>query len=251
MQGLAAPNTVVISEATQRLIQGYFTCRALGAQTCQGVATPLQVYRVVQESGATSRLDATTARGLTPLVGREHEIGLLVECWGHATAGLGRVAVISGEAGIGKSRLVRVLQERLGAEPHTHIEWRCAPYDHQSPLHPVRTHLQRLVRMCPEDAPAEILRRLEEVLEPYGFAMAEVVPLFAALLALPLPEHYPSLMLTPQRQKSKTLEALLAWLLAETARQPVLFIIEDVQWMDPPPWRGPASSSTRPQWHGC
>jgi predicted ATPase len=233
MQGLAAPNTVVISAATRRLIQGYFTCCALGAQTCQGVATPLQVYRVVEESGATSRLDAATARGLTPLVGREHEIGLLVECWGHATTGLGRVAVISGEVGIGKSRLVRVLQERLSAEPHTQIEWRCSPYDHQSPLHPVLTHLQRLVRMRPEDAPAEILRRLEEVLEPYGFAMAEVVPLFAALLALPLPEHYPPLMLTPQRQKSKTLEALLAWLRAETARQPVLFIIEDVQWLDP------------------
>jgi class 3 adenylate cyclase/predicted ATPase len=233
IQGLAAPNTVVISEATQRLIQGYFTCHALGAQTYQGAATPLQVYRVVQESGATSRLDATTARGLTPLVGREHEIGLLVECWGHATTGLGRVAVISGEAGIGKSRLVRVLQERLGAEPHTQIEWRCSPYDRQSPLHPVRTHLQRLVRMRPDDAPAEILRRLEEVLEPCGFALAEIMPLFAALLALPLPEHYPALMLTPQRQKSKTLEALLTWLLAETTRQPVLFLIEDVQWMDP------------------
>jgi class 3 adenylate cyclase/predicted ATPase len=233
MQGLAAPDTVVISEATQRLIQGYFTCRALGAQTCHGVATPLQAYRVVQDSGAISHLDAATAKGLTPLVGREHEVGLLVECWGHATAGLGRVAVISGEAGIGKSRLVRVLQKRLAAEPHTQIEWNCSTYDHQSPLHPVRTHLQRLVRMHPDDAPAEILRRLEEVLEPYGFAMAEVVPLFAALLALPLPERYPPLMLTPQRQKSQTLEALRAWLLAETTRQPVLFIIEDVQWMDP------------------
>jgi len=233
MQGLAAPDTVVISAATQRLIHGYFICHPLGAQSGQGMATPLQVYRVVRESETQHRLDVVSASSLTPFVGREHEVGLLVECWEQAKEGRGRIAVIQGEAGIGKSRLVRVLQEHLAAGPHTPIVWRGSPADQQSALHPVLTQLQRLVRARPEDTPAVILQRLEAVLASYGLALPEVVPLFATLLALPLSERYPPLLLTPQRQRQQTLEAVLAWLLAEATRQPVLFIVEDLHWIDP------------------
>jgi class 3 adenylate cyclase/tetratricopeptide (TPR) repeat protein len=233
LQGLAAPDTVVISGATWRLVQGYFACGALGLQPLKGVETPVQVYQVVGTSGAQSRLDVVSPRGLTPLVGREAEVALLRERWAQARDGLGQVVLLSGEAGIGKSRLVQVLQEHSAAEPHARLEWRCSPYAQQSPLHPVIAHLHRLLRWRLDDAPAEKLRTLEETLAAYGLARPEVVPLFAALLSLPLPERYPHLTLTPERQKQKTLEALLAWLLAEATRQPVLFIVEDLHWIDP------------------
>jgi len=171
--------------------------------------------------------------GFTPFVGREHELGLLKECWEQAKEGRGRIAVIRGEAGIGKSRLVRVLHEHLAAESPTEIVWRGAPYNQQSALQPVMMHLHRLLRGRPEEAPAALLQRLEAVLASSGLALPEVVPLFAALLALPLPAHYPQRMLTSQDQRQQTLEALLAWLLAEAARHPVLFIVEDLHWMDP------------------
>jgi predicted ATPase len=233
LQGLAAPDTVVVSDATWRLVHGYFAGDDLGPQTLKGVETPVQVHRVLGTSGAQSRLDVVSSRGLTPLVGREAEVTLLRERWAQARDGLGQVVLLSGEAGIGKSRLVQVLQEHIAAEPHTRLEWRCSPYTQQSPLHPVIAHLHRLLRWRPDDTPAEKLHTLEETLAAYGLALPEVVPLFAALLSLPLPERYPPLTLTPEQQKQKTLEALLAWLLIEATRQPVLFIVEDLHWIDP------------------
>src|SRR5262245_50558458 len=233
LQGLAAPDTVVVSDATWRLVQGYFAGDALGPQTLKGVETPVQVYRVLGTSGAQSRLDVVSSRGLTPLVGREAEVTLLRERWAQARDGLGQVVLLSGEAGIGKSRLVQVLQEHIATEPHTRLEWRCSPYAQQSPLHPVIAHLHRLLRWRSDDTPAEKLRTLEETLAAYGLARPEVVSLFAALLSLPLPERYPPLTLTPQRQRQKTLDALLAWLLTEATRQPVLLIVEDLHWIDP------------------
>jgi AAA ATPase domain len=106
IQGLAASDTVAISEATYRLVQGYFECQDLGAQILRGVSKPVQVYRVLQESGARGRLDVAVTRGLTPLVGREQEVGLLLERWAEAKAGQGHVVLLTGDAGIGKSRLV-------------------------------------------------------------------------------------------------------------------------------------------------
>jgi hypothetical protein len=118
-------------------------------------------------------------------------------------------------------------------EPHVRVEWRCPPYTQQSPLQPVIAHLHRLLRWHPDGTPEEKPRSLEETLTAYGFALPEVVPLFAVMLSLPLPERYPPLTLAPQRQRQQTLEALLTWLLAEATRQPVLFIVEDLHWIDP------------------
>jgi TOMM system kinase/cyclase fusion protein len=233
LQGLAAPDTVVVSEATYRLVHGYFAWDDLGPQALKGVERPVQVYRVLGTSGAQSRLDVVSPRGLTPLVGRDVEVALLRERWAQARDGLGQVVVLSGEAGIGKSRLGQVLHEHLAAEPHTRLEWRCASAAQQSPLHPVLAHLHRLLRWRPDQTPAEKLHTLEETLATSGVALPEAVPLLAALLSLPLPARYPPLIFTPQRQKQKTLEAVLAWLLAETTRQPVLFIVEDLHWVDP------------------
>ena len=190
-------------------------------------------YQVLGESAAQSRFEVAIQRGLMPLVGRQAELSLLRTRWAEATDGLGQVVLVTGEPGIGKSRLVRGLHEHLAAEPHSAVEWRCSPSAQQSPLHPVVAHLHRVLRWRPEDAQAAKLRRLEETLVAYGFALPEVVPLLAALLVLPLPERYPPLTLAPQRQREKTLEAVLAWLLAEANRQPVLFMVEDLHWSDP------------------
>jgi class 3 adenylate cyclase/predicted ATPase len=233
LQGLAAPDTVVISAATSRLIQGYFLVHDLGLQTLRGVTTPLQIYRVLGESGAQSRLDIATTKGLTPLVGREHELGVLLDCWAQLQEGLGRVVVVSGEAGIGKSRLVQVLRDRLAATDHTRIECRCAPHAQHSAFYPIITHLERALALTRADAPDEKVRKLEGALAQHAFPLAEGVPLFTALLSLPLPPRYTPLNLTPQQQRQQTLAALLTWLLEETARQPVLFVMEDLHWVDP------------------
>ena len=233
LQGLAAPDTVVISEATAHLIHGYFVCQPLGAQALKGLTQPLQVYRVLQESGAQTRLDVVTPRGLTPLVGRDEEVGLLQRRWDQATTGMGQVVLLSGEAGIGKSRLVQVLKEHITSAHHTRIEWRGSPSHQQSALYPVIDHLQRLLRGHHEAPPDEQLRTLEAALTASGMALSEAVPLLAALLSLPLPDSYPPLTLTPQRQRQKTLETLLAWLYAEAQQQPVLLIVEDLHWVDP------------------
>jgi class 3 adenylate cyclase/predicted ATPase len=233
IQGLAAPDTMVISAATQRLIEGYFTCHALGAQTLKGVATPLQVHQVVGATEVQQRFDVAAARGLTPLVGREHEVSILRDRWAQAQAGRGHIVVLSGEAGIGKSRLVQVVKDEMIGATALRIEYRCSPYHQHSALYPVIAHLERVLAIRQDDTPEDRLRKLEEALRPSPLPLAEAVPLFAALLAVPLPAVYPSLTLTPQRQRQKTLEALLTWLLVLTEQQPVLFIVEDLHWIDP------------------
>ena len=234
LQGLAAPNTIVVSDATWHLVRSDFSGDDLGPQSLKGVETPIRAYRLLGMNGAArSRLDPVTMRILTPLVGREEEMALLRARWAQAKDGLGQVVVLSGEAGIGKSRLLQGLYEHVAPEPHVRVEWHCSPYAQQSPLHPVIAHMHRLLRWRADTAPGEKLRALEETLRAYGFPLPEVVPLLAGLLSLSLPEHYPPLTLTPQRQRQKTLETLLTWLFAEAARQPVLFIVEDLHWVDP------------------
>src|SRR3972149_3428790 len=232
LQNLAEPNTVVISSVTYHLTEGLFECRDLGLHTLKGVLTPLGVSRVLQESGVRSRFEVAVSKGLTPLVGREQEVELLLECWEQVRKGRGQVVLLCGEPGIGKSRLVQVMKERLAGESHARTESRCSPYYQNSSLYPVIDHLQRLL-FRKEDSPEEKLSKLEVTLEQYGFSLEEIVPLFASLLSLPVPDSYPPLNLTPQRQKQKTMEALLTWLLKEADRQPVLRIVEDLHWVDP------------------
>src|SRR5262249_23921353 len=137
IQSLVQPNTVAISEATYRLVQGYFACQDLGAQTLRGVAEPLHVYRVLQDSGATSRLDVAQPRGLPPLVGAEQEVRLLIERWAKVKAGHGQVVLLSGDPGIGKSRLVQRLKDHIAREPHIRWECRSVPYYHNTALYPL------------------------------------------------------------------------------------------------------------------
>jgi TOMM system kinase/cyclase fusion protein len=233
LQGLAEPNTVVISDATSRLVQGYFTCQDHGTHALKGIDTPVHAYQVMGESAAQSRLDVAEATGLTPLVGRETEVTLLRERWAQSTDGLGQVVVLSGEAGIGKSRLVHVLTERVVDTHIPRLTFRCSPYHTNSALYPVIEHLQRLLHWQRDASPEAKLATLEQAIQTARLPLAEVVPVVAALLSLPVPERYPPLTLSPQRQKQKTQEALVAWLLAEAAQQPVLAIWEDLHWADP------------------
>jgi class 3 adenylate cyclase/predicted ATPase len=234
IQGLAAPNTIAMSEATHRLVQGYFECQDLGAQALRGVTESIHVYQVLRESGATSRLDVAQPRGLTPLVGRESEVTLLLERWEQAKAGHGHVVLLSGEAGIGKSRLVQVLKDAVTHEPHTRWECRSAEYSQNTALFPLVELFQRLLRFEAQETPDTKLEKLASALSQYRLPLEETVPLFAPLLALPLPEHqYPPLALSPQRQRQMTLETIVTILLELAERQPVLFIIEDLHWTDP------------------
>jgi class 3 adenylate cyclase len=234
LQGLAAPDTVVISGATHRLVQGYFTAAALGPQILKGVATPVPVYRILGASAAQSRLEAAAPSGLTPLVGRESEVALLLERWVQSQTGQGQVVLLSGEAGIGKSRLVEVLRQQVVGEGSPGIVLRCSPYHTQSALYPVIAHLQRVLEWRRDESPTAKLDRLERTLQASGLALDEAAPYVAALLSVPIPEgHYPPVLLTPQQQRQRTLDALTTWLLAEAERQPVLAVWEDLHWADP------------------
>src|SRR3989454_3587397 len=173
--------------------------------------------------------------GLTPLVDREQEVGLLRERWAQVKEGSGQVVLLSGEAGIGKSRLVQVLQEHVAAEPQAWLTpCQCSPYYQHSALYPLIDLLERVVlRFTREESPQQKLSKLEGHLVQYGLPLAEALPLFAALLSLPLAADSAPLPLSPEQQKQQTLHALLAILLRIAAQQPVLFVMEDLHWVDP------------------
>src|SRR5215471_6175596 len=235
LQGLAAPNTLVVSAATVQLLGGFFTSQSLGTSLVKGLAQPIEVYQVLHESMARSRLEAVGSTGLTPLVGREQEVALLLERWVQVKDGLGQVVLLSGEAGIGKSRLVQVLQEQVAAEPQAWLTpCQCSPYYQNTVLYPMIDLLERVVlRFEREEAPEQKLRKLEGFLVQYGLPLAETMPLFAALLSLPLMADYAPLTMSPEQQRQQTLHAFLAIFIRIAAQQPVLFVMEDLHWIDP------------------
>src|SRR5262245_22058268 len=235
LQGIAAPNTVVISATTFQLLGGFFACQPLGTPFLKGQAQPLAVYRVLYESMARSRLEAIGSTAWTPLVGREQEIGLLVARWAQVKEGIGQVVLLSGEAGIGKSRLVQVLKEHVAAEPQAWLTpCLCSPYYQNTALYPIIDFIERIaLRFEREESPQHKLHKLEGLLVQYGLPLAEVVPLFATLLSLPLTANYTPLHLSPEQQKQQTLQVLLTILLRLAAQRPVLFVMEDLHWVDP------------------
>jgi TOMM system kinase/cyclase fusion protein len=235
LQGLAEPNTVVISSATYHLIQGFFDCHDLGTHSLKGISQPIGVYRALHESTARSRLEVAATKGLTPLVGREQEIGLLFERWEQAKEGFGQVALLSGEPGIGKSRLVEVLKEHVATDPKAWMTpCQCSPYHQNSALYPVIDLLERVVlQFDREDSPQKKLGKIEGFLAQYGLSLPETVPLFASLLSVPLAEGYSPLNLSPEQQKQRTFQAMLTAFLERASRQPLLLVVEDLHWADP------------------
>lgn len=233
IQSLALPATVVISEATWRLVQGWFICEPLGLQTFKGFAQPIAVHRVLRASGLESRLDVTGLRGFTPLIGREAESGLLQELWSQVKGGQGQTVLLSGEAGIGKSRLVRMLREYAASGPHFSLECRCSPDTQHSALYPVIRLLHNIFKVHENGGASGPLAKIEAALARMEMASPETVALLASLLSLPLEARYPELTLTPERRKQKIQETLLTLLLTLAAQRPVLCIVEDLHWVDP------------------
>ena len=234
LEGLAPSNAVVISAVTARLVRGAFALEDMGTHTLRGIAEPMTITRVRGLLPTPSPDEEFVARTVPVLVGREEESGLLRRRWNQSQAGLGQVVFVSGEAGIGKSALVEGLRAQVRAEGLPRIAFRCSPYHTASAFYPVITHLEHVWQFAPDDAPATRLMKVEAGLRPFDWPLAEVVPLFAGLLAVPLlAERYAPLTWTPQHQKQQTLDMLVAWLAAQAERQPVLAVWEDLHWADP------------------
>jgi predicted ATPase len=222
-----------MSAATYQLVQGYFTIEDLGLHALKGVTVPVQAYQVLQESGVQHRLEVATRHGLTPFVGRDAEVTILGERWRHVIDGMGQVVLLSGEAGIGKSRLVQMFKERIAHEPHTLMEYRCSPYHQHSAFYPIVDFFERTLGLDRHDRPAAKRRKLETALAPLALHLDKAVPLLASLLSIPLSDADTALDLTPQQHRQQTLTAILGIVLALSEQQPVLLIVEDLHWVDP------------------
>ena len=233
LQSLAEPGTVVVSDATFPLVQGFFVCQPLGPQILKGVSRPMELYRVLQESGVRTLFELAVTRGLTPLVGRQQDLAVLQRCFERVRSGRGQTVLLSGEPGIGKSRLVQMLKEHAKDERHEWLICRCSPFHQGSALAPVIELLADLCHFRPEDDAVARTAKLEELLGRHGLPIPEAMPLLAQLLGLPAPPAYAPLGLAPQRQRERTLEALLALLLAMAVSEPVVFLVEDLHWVDP------------------
>ncbi len=231
--GVCEPDSVVISDATRRLVRGIFVFEDLGQRSLKGVEDPVPVHEVLRRSGVGSRLDVAAAAGLTPLVGREQEVALLLDRWELVTEGHGQVVLLGGEAGMGKSRLVQVLREELAEDPQSWLELGCSPYHENNPLHPLIASLEQLLLLSREDSADDRVAKLETGLGRAGFSLPKIFPLFANLLSIPLPERYPPLSLSPDAQRRMTLEAITSWMFAVTKQQPMILVVEDLQWIDP------------------
>lgn len=232
LMSLAGPDQVVIGPTTRHLLGDVFTLADLGTHGLKGFAEPIPVWRVEAPRRAEGRFDAVHAgKRLTELVGREDELALLLGQWRQAREGRGQVVLVSGEAGIGKSRLCHTLRQGLG-EAHTALRYQCSPHFTNSALYPIIEQLELAAKFVREDSPEQRLDKLEALLARAGGVVAEAVPLIADLLSLPT-KRYPPLNLSPQRQKEKTLEALVGQVEALSAKQPVLIAFEDLHWVDP------------------
>ncbi len=233
LQNLAEPGTVVIGSSTQRLVEGLFVCESLGLQRIKGITEPIEAFRVREISDVRSRFEATLRRGLTPLVGRQEEIGVLVKRWDQAEDGEGQVVLISSEPGVGKSRILQSLQDQVAGDGSKIVHYVCSTYHRDTPYHPVTDQLERTLGVGKDDMAAQILDKLEGYLDELGLAIPRYGPLLAALLALPISGRYETQVLSPEDQKRRTLEALVSVAESLSSRAPLLIIMEDLQWADP------------------
>jgi class 3 adenylate cyclase/predicted ATPase len=233
LQAAAAPGTIVIGPTTRQLLAGLFEYSDLGRIEMKGFAAPIKAYEVVRTSAVQSRFEALhAATSLTALVGREEESELLLRRWSRTKTGEGQVVLVSGEAGIGKSRLTATLMERLAAEPHTRLRYFCSPQHMDSALYPIIGQMELAAGLAHDDTLQAKLDKLDSVLAKTSTSI-EHAALFAEMLSLPNDGRYPALELTPQQRRQRTLQALILQMEALTRASPVLMIFEDAHWTDP------------------
>jgi class 3 adenylate cyclase/tetratricopeptide (TPR) repeat protein len=232
LQALAGPGAVVIAAATRRLTGGLFHYRDLGTMALKGFAENVPAWQVLGADATESRFEALRAT-TTPLIGRDEEIDLLMRRWEGAKRGEGSVVLISGEPGIGKSRIAQTIVDRLSNEPHTRLRYFCSPHHQDSAFHPSIMQLERAAGFRRDDTDEQRLDKLEAVLTQGTNDLSEVLPLLADLLSIPIGHRYPPLNVTPQKRKEKTLNAQVAQVEGLSSRQPLLMVFEDIHWSDP------------------
>jgi len=230
---LASPSEVVIAASTHRLVGRMFDCRELAAIEVKGQPQPVEAWQVHGETAGVSRFEARRTGELYPLVGRQEEIELLLRRWHQAKLGEGSVVLLSGEPGIGKSRIAESLLSRLDGEPHARLRYFCSPHHTHSPLYPFIVQLEQAAGFEPGSDATAKLDKLEALLKPSATNLARDVALFAELLGLPADERYPALAVSPAQKREMTLTSILAQLDSVAAQSPVLIVIEDVHWIDP------------------
>jgi class 3 adenylate cyclase/predicted ATPase len=233
LQASAEPGAVVVAASTRRLLGGLFELTDLGPKRLKGFAEPLAAFRVEGEGPAEGRFEALHGQRLTPLVGREQELAILLERWAWAKEGDGQVVLLAGEPGIGKSRLLRALRQELSGEPHLALSHFCSPYHTNSALYPIIQQLERAASIAADDEPQTKFVKLEQLLRQATDQLDEAVPLIGALLGVTTGERYPPLNLSPQRQKQRTFEVLMEQLAGLARTRPVVELYEDVHWVDP------------------
>jgi class 3 adenylate cyclase len=231
LQALAEPGTIVVAASTRRLLGDLFHLRDLGRRDVKGIAVPVAAWEVKGASQSESRFEAVRTR-LTDLIGRDDEIRFLMERQRLAWEGKGQIVLITGEPGIGKSRLAAALAEHISSEPHTRLRYQCSPYHTNSALHPFIAQLERAAAFRPDDAPEQKLDKLEAILAVDRSRVQAAAMLFAALLSIPFGERYAPLALSPVQQRRQTLAALLDQIEGLARQQPILFLFEDTHWAD-------------------
>jgi class 3 adenylate cyclase/predicted ATPase len=233
LQGLAEPGNVVVAESTRRLLGGAFELRAIGLQTLKGFAEPVQAWLVLHATDNLSRFEATRSRAATPFVGREHETALLVERWRDACEGEGQVALLSGEAGIGKSRILAALRERISHEPHVTVQYQCSPHHVNEAFYPITSEIWHAAGFQPGDAAATMLEKLERLIARSDLEPDKYTPLLAKLLSVPINGALPPLEMAPSELKERTIAALIAMFAGLAKETPLLALVEDAHWIDP------------------
>jgi class 3 adenylate cyclase/predicted ATPase len=232
LQGFASPNSVVIAPGTRALIGERFSCVNLGMHDLKGFADPVPLCQVLASRPATSRFDAAQPRRMTPLVNRDEPLGWLLQLWHEMRRDGGRVALLKGEAGIGKSRVVEALRESIAGSPHALLHYQCSPHFVNTALHPVIEHIERAAEIGREDDLSAKIAKLSKW--PGAAAQApDAVPLLAALLSIPSDERFPAPAMSPQRQKERTFELLVGYIQEMALAQPLLVVFEDLHWVDP------------------